>query len=116
MISELNDAMARKFGFEKSYPVLVVVDTDENGAADEAGLSSGDLILAINDISISNAKELSLAMEKISDGDTVELKILRIGRRGMMQIQRQYTVQLKAGAKKTKSKPKPAPSGPKTAV
>jgi S1-C subfamily serine protease len=112
-VSVLDTVTAQKFGFEKAYPVLIVVGTDENGTADDAGISSGDLILAINNISVGNLKELALAMEKVSEQDTVQFKILRIGRRGPMQIQRQYTVELKAGPKKIKT---PSRLGPKSRV
>jgi serine protease Do len=110
-VSELNDETAKQFGYEKGFPVLIVVGDYDGGVADEAGISSGDLILAINNISVGNLKELSLAMEKVSEGDTVEFKILRIARRGGFQIQRQYTVELKAKTKRI-----PAASGPKSTV
>jgi serine protease Do len=114
-VAELDSAMAKKFGFEKAFPVLVVVNDDDGGVADEAGLESGDLILAINDTSVGNLKDLALVMEKVSTGDKVTFKILRVGRRGGLQIQRQYVVELKAGARKTKPKPHARPN-PKDTV
>jgi serine protease Do len=113
-VAELNDEMAKRFGFEKAFPVLIVADEYDGGAADEAGISSGDLILSINEISVGNLTDLALTMEKVSEGDKVVFKILRISRRGAFQIQRQYTVELKAGARKTR--PRPDKNGPKSTV
>jgi serine protease Do len=102
-ISELTDAVARKFNFDRAYPILIITDLDRNGAADQAGLASGDLILQINNTTVRNLKELSLEAEKINEGDTVQLKIIRITLSNYGQVRKAFTVQLKAQSKKTSS-------------
>jgi len=107
-ISPLNEALAKQFGFDKAYPVLIVTGTIESGGAQQAGLAPGDLILQINGSTIGTLEDLSLLMEKVNPGDTVQMRVLRISRRGMMQMQRQYVVELKA-VKDGSVKRKPTP-------
>jgi len=64
--------------------------------ADTVGLAAGDLILTINDVYVRNRKELSIVMENISEGDLVEMTIVRFERSYFGQVRRQYTVRLKA--------------------
>ena len=111
-VMELTDDTARQYGFDRAYPVLIVTGVDESGTAGQAGISAGDIVLAINGANVSNTKELSLAMEKISEGDKVGLRILRVKQQGMMTMQRQYDVELKAGhgGGKIKSKKHPKKS------
>jgi hypothetical protein len=45
---------------------------------------------------ILNTKELSIVMENISEGDTVEMTIMRFISSYFGQVRRQYTVRLKA--------------------
>jgi len=99
-VSELNERVARKFGFASAYPVLIVTQTDPDGIADLAGLEQGDLIIEINGATVSNVRELSLEMEKISAGDMVEIRIMRIRVGIFGQQQRPYRVRLRAQPKK----------------
>jgi serine protease Do len=100
-VSELTDQVARKFGFQSAYPILIVTDIERGGIADKAGLAAGDLILQINNATVSNVKELSLEMEKINEGDTVDIKIMRISVGIFGQVQQRYTARLTAQSKKS---------------
>ena len=95
-VSELTDRVARKFGFQNAYPILIVTDIDRGGIADEAGLDAGDLILEINNTTVRNVKELSLEMEKVNEGDLVKVKIMRIVVGIFGPVQRQYIATLRA--------------------
>jgi len=95
-VSELNSQVARRFGFESAYPILIITGVESKGTAGSVGLAAGDLILEINGTTVSNMKELSLEMEKIHEGDAVEFKVMRIGIGIFGQIQRQYKVMLRA--------------------
>ena len=95
-VSELTDRVARKFGFQNAYPILIVTETDRGGIADQAGLKEGDLILEINSATVRNVKELSLEMEKVNEGDLVEIKIMRFVVGIFGPVQRQYLAQLRA--------------------
>ena len=98
-VSELNTAVAKKFGFESAYPIIIITSVHKKGMADTVGLAAGDLILTINDVYVRNRKELSIVMENISEGDLVEMTIVRFQRSYFGQVRRQYTVRLKAQAK-----------------
>lgn len=101
-IAPLDEDRARKYEFDRTYNVLIVDDVFEDGIAGQAGLRAGDVILQFNNASISNVKELSLAIEKVKEGDEVTLRILRIGWSGRYQVQREYLVKLKATKRKVK--------------
>ncbi len=100
-VSELTASVARKFGFESAYPILIITAVHARGAAADAGLAPGDLILEINGATVSNSKELSLVMEKVNQGDLVRIKLMRISIGLFGQIQRQYTVVLRADSSRT---------------
>ena len=95
-VSDLDSRAAKQFGFESAYPVLIITATDNNGTADAVGLKAGDLILAINDTVVHNMEEFSTQMEKINNGDTAQLTIMRIGIGPFGQVQRRYSVRIKA--------------------
>jgi serine protease Do len=100
-VSELTDRVARKFGFQSAYPVLIVTDVEKGGIADKAGLVAGDLILQINNTTVRNVKELSLEMEKINESDAVDIQIMRISVGIFGQVQQRYTARLTAQSTKS---------------
>lgn len=100
-VSELTDRVARKFGFQNAYPILIITDTERDGMAQKVGLEAGDLILQINNATVRNIRELSLEMEKINEGDAVEIEIMRIRVGIFGQVQRRYTARLTAKSKKS---------------
>lgn len=95
-VSELTERVARKFGFQSAYPILIVTDMERDGIAEKAGLVEGDLILQINNATVRDLKELSLEMEKVNEGDLVDVKIMRIAVGIFGQVQRQYRARLRA--------------------
>lgn len=99
-VSELTGPVARKFGYQSAYPVLIITDVEPDAAAAQAGLAGGDLILEVNNTAVRNLKEFSLEMEKVNEGDIVKLRIMRIKVSAFGQVQRIDTVQLKAQVKK----------------
>jgi len=99
-VSELTEPVARKFDFESAYPILIVTDVQRKGIADQAGLLAGDLILEINGTTVRNVTELSLEMEKVNEGDSLDIKIMRITIGAFGQVQRQYIARLKAQSTK----------------
>lgn len=100
-VSELTNQVARKFGFQSAYPILIITGTEQGGMANKVGLEAGDLILQINNATVRNIRELSLEMEKINEGDTVEINIMRIKVGIYGQVQRRYTARLTAQSKRT---------------
>ena len=102
-VSELTRQVARRFGFEEAYPVLIVTEVAPGGEAARVGLAPGDLILQINRAAVRNMNELSAELEKVSEGDTAELEVLRISVGVFGQMQRRYIVQLKANSVSSKA-------------
>ena len=100
-VSELDDRVARKFGFQSAYPILIITGIERNGMAEKVGLEAGDLILQINNATVRNVRELSLEMEKINEGEVVEINIMRISVGIFGQVQQRYTARLTAQSKKT---------------
>jgi len=100
-VSELTNRIARKFGFRSAYPILIVTGVEQGGIAEKTGLAAGDLILQINHATVRNVRELSLEMEKINEGDTAEIKIMRISVGIFGQVQQRYTARLTAQSKKS---------------
>ena len=95
-INELNEQVARQFDFDKSYPMLIITDISTGGVGASAGIRAGDIVISINSSLVENVRDLSVEMEKIKEGDTITLEILRIGRWGGSQVQRRYRVVLEA--------------------
>lgn len=100
-VSELTERVARKFGFDSAYPVLIVTRVDPGGIAGRTGLEQGDLILEINNATVSNLRELSLEMEKVNEGDLVEIRIMRIRVGVFGQVQQPYRARLRAQIRRT---------------
>ncbi|MHC4517897.1 MAG: trypsin-like peptidase domain-containing protein [Planctomycetota bacterium] len=95
-ISPLTTDMARRFDFESAYPILIVTAIDPNGTAARAGIHSGDLILQVDDTTVRDEPEFSRVMENVSEGDSVELRILRITLGLFGQIDRRLRVRVQA--------------------
>jgi len=102
-VSELTQRVARRFGFEEAYPVLIVTEVLPDGTAAAVGLSPGDVILRVNRVTVRNMNDFSLEMEKIAGGETVEIEILRISVGLFGQMQRRYVVQLKVSPAPSKA-------------
>jgi len=88
--------LARRFDFRNAYPILIVTDADARGIAGQTGIQPGDLLLQVNAATVRNLEEFSLEMEKVTEGDTVEFKILRISIGLFGQIERRFLVRLPA--------------------
>ena len=93
-VSELTTAVARRFNFQSAYPILIVTDVDPQGIAGRTGMQGGDLILQVNGVTVRNLEEFSLQMEKVAEGDVVELQIIRISLGLFGQIERRFLVRL----------------------
>ena len=56
---------------------VVVVEVSKNTPADVANLKKGDVILAINDVEVTNIAYFRAELYKYNVGDTIKLKVLR---------------------------------------
>lgn len=75
-ISEINSEFADKKGISEIRGVFVGSVTDD-GAAKEAGIKEGDIILAIDNMEINSLSELLEIVGQRNPGDKVVLKITR---------------------------------------
>ncbi len=74
----MNEQMAMQYRYDVSEGVFVC-SVEEGSAADDAGLQMGDVITKVDDIEISDIKELNAAKKKYSAGDTSTLEVYRDG-------------------------------------
>ncbi len=100
-VSPLTEAVARRFNFDSAYPILIVAAVDRRGMADRAGVEEGDLILQVNDVTVRDMREFSREMEKVAEGDIVNLTIMRISLGILGQIDRRLSVPVEARLRKT---------------
>jgi serine protease Do len=100
-VSNLTEQVARKFDFENAYPILIVTAVDARGAAGQAGIEPGDIVLDLDRKPVRNTTELGLELEKVNEDDLIDIRILRI-RIGAFsrQYQRQYRVRLRAKSRR----------------
>ena len=80
MIQELSREMAPKFGLQKPEGALIS-DVMEGGAAAEAGLRRGDIVLALDGEPVRGVPELQRLAAAASPGSRVVLSIQRRGAR-----------------------------------
>ncbi len=65
---------------------IYVTDVSRNSAADEAGLQSGDVIIAVDDKEVSTSEELNAEKNKHSAGDTIEITYIRSGKEKTVEV------------------------------
>lgn len=75
-IQSIDETIAKASGLDKPEGVLVQ-DVLENGAAKNAGIISGDIILSVDGKSVKSANELQAYVASKRPGDIVEIKIWR---------------------------------------
>lgn len=75
-ISDLNPRLAEELDVDISAGVYIG-GLSENGAAQEAGLEKGDIILAVNSRDISKSSELQEIIGSKRPGEKIALKVLR---------------------------------------
>lgn len=56
-----------------------IMNVDPSGAAAEAGIQAGDVVLQVNEVNVNEANELQQQVAILRPGETVELRILRDG-------------------------------------
>jgi serine protease Do len=77
-VSDLTPETARRFDIQSERGVLVV-DVDPGGKGEKAGVRVGDIIAEVNRIAVSDVKEYDREIQKVKDGETIQLFIKRPG-------------------------------------
>lgn len=81
----LDPQIAELYGLGVEEGVVVREVLSDSGA-DEAGLSRGDIITALDDTDVGSMSELVAAVRKKSPGDTVELTVVRSGEERTVEV------------------------------
>lgn len=78
-IQEITQDLASGFGLKTPQGALVT-KTEKGSPAQEAGLQSGDVIIAVNGKKVTSSATLPLFISTMKPGTTVSLKIIRDGK------------------------------------
>jgi Do/DeqQ family serine protease len=65
---------------------VIVNKIDKRGSADEAGLKSGDVIIAINDKPVDDAQALRYRLALLQVGSTAKLSVIREGKERELEV------------------------------
>lgn len=84
-ISDLSSDRAKRVGLERPEGV-VIASINPNSAAEDAGLKSQDIILAINGKPIRSVPELQENVARFRPGDEVKVTFLRDGEKRMLPV------------------------------
>ena len=84
-LSELNEDMARRLGFDKDERGVLVTGVQPGGKAAGAGIRQGDLIVEINREPVTNIAEFRNGYDAIPSGSRVNF-LIRRGRGGMVVV------------------------------
>ena len=66
--------------YRVSRPGVYIYQTTDGGAADQAGLRSGDRIVTFKGVAVSSVEDITGELNKLNAGDTVTMDVSRSGR------------------------------------
>ena len=78
-VQELSPDLAEQFKVPADQQGALIADAEQGGAADKAGLKSGDIITAVNNKPITDPHELRLTVGGMNPGAKVTITYLRDG-------------------------------------
>ncbi|MGM0705879.1 MAG: Do family serine endopeptidase [Bacteroidota bacterium] len=119
-IEEVDAARADRLSMDRIQGVYVGT-VRPGGAADEAGLQDGDVVLAIDGRPINAPNMLQSAVAQRRPGETMELRILRDGEEQTKQVSlmgreamayQEWLSELEGGADSTREPPQSGPADP----
>ncbi len=84
-IIELTPEIAKRLGIEQEYGIYIA-ETIHNGAAENSGLKSGDVITKLGGKNITNYAELKEILTKSRPGDNIEIETYRNGKKNNATI------------------------------
>ncbi|WP_447979764.1 DegQ family serine endoprotease [Candidatus Nitrospira bockiana] len=85
-VRDVTSDIARRLGLGRSEGGIVIVKVRPGGAAEEAGLKDGDLILEVNRRPITNLKAYEQAVSRLPKDQAVLLLIKRQGRTSFVTV------------------------------
>lgn len=84
-IEDVDPALAKQIGMDRPKGIYVKGLT-EGGAAADAGMKEGDVILKVGNIAVDNVPQLQEQVGKFRPGDQVAVTVLRGGREQVMDM------------------------------
>jgi len=85
VIGNMDPDLAESFGLDTTRGALIR-QVEEGGAADEAGIRHGDIVLKVDGRNINSAAELRLSIAQKPPGERVAVEIFRGGERTTKQV------------------------------
>lgn len=85
-IGDIDQAMAQELGLAKPQGVYVRGLT-EGGAAEDAGMKTGDVIVKVGNMDVNNVPQLQEQVGKFSPGDRVTVSVMRNGREQVIDME-----------------------------
>ncbi|MDO8544916.1 MAG: Do family serine endopeptidase [Opitutaceae bacterium] len=78
--------VAEQLGLPKDTRGVVITDIVPDKAAEKAGLKRTDVVIAINDHSVSSVEELRLLVAQMIPGSVAKIKVVRDGKERTMEV------------------------------
>ncbi len=75
----LEDAKKKELGINNDIDGVFVIEVDPNGAAGEAGIKKGDVIVKINDMAVTSDAQLAELIARQKPGDKIKISYIRNG-------------------------------------
>jgi membrane-associated protease RseP (regulator of RpoE activity) len=85
-LMELNDQLAEYFQVPEGDGVLIKY-VEKNSAAEKAGLKAGDIILSVGKKRVNDVGDVDRALRRYTEGDKVEIEILRKGSKKTVTVE-----------------------------
>jgi Do/DeqQ family serine protease len=86
-LQELSEALKKSFGFTGERNGLLVSDLHKGAPAEQAGIRRGDIILRIEEISLSSVGEYRDLLSEYTPGDRLRLRLFRKGQELAITVQ-----------------------------
>jgi len=82
----LDDAKKKELGIKEDISGVFVADVDPKGAAGEAGIRKGDVIVKLNDVEVNSDAQLAEMIARDKPGDRVKVTYVRDGNQRTAEV------------------------------
>ena len=84
-MQEIDDKIAEELKLSSRKGVYIV-EVSKSGAADKAGIKSGDVLIAIDSVQLTNAASVQEAVSRFSPGDEAVVTVIRNGKEKKLDV------------------------------